>query len=286
MNDSIQFMLAKYRCQSSRDYINALHEIFQEIALLGLWRAKFYEHAAFYGGTALRILYGLNRFSEDLDFSLLREDKNFDLAPYNQAVKMEMNAFGFEVEVATVAKAKTSAIQSAFIKGNTRQQLVQIEVPAQLVKQLPQDAIIKIKMEIDTEPPEGFQTEAKYLLNPLPCSVHTYTLPCLFAGKLHAILCRQWQTRVKGRDWYDLVWFMSRQVQPNIEHLRLRLLQTGHLQASQPWNRPVLKSLLLDRVDKVDFEAAKEDVSRFIKDDSVLEVWSKAFFAQLIENYF
>src|SRR5258708_11206041 len=104
MHYAIEQMLKKYNCCSQLDYLNSLKEIFQEIALLGLWRAKFYEKAAFYGGTALRILYGLDRFSEDLDFTLLKNTKNFDLSPYNQAIADELSSFGFKVSVETKIK--------------------------------------------------------------------------------------------------------------------------------------------------------------------------------------
>src|SRR5271168_5415411 len=99
MNPAILSMLDRYNCVSLQDYENALKEIMQEIALLGLWRSKFFEHTAFYGGTALRILYGLDRFSEDLDFSLLKQNKNFNLTPYLEAIKIELLGFGFSVTV-------------------------------------------------------------------------------------------------------------------------------------------------------------------------------------------
>src|SRR5438309_3791037 len=123
MNPAILSMLDRYKCVTAQDYENALKEIIQEIALLGLWRAKFYEHAAFYGGSALRILYGLDRFSEDLDFTLLRPDKTFSLASYNQAIMDELRSFGFKVEVVTKTKKIVSNIESAFIKADSKQQL-------------------------------------------------------------------------------------------------------------------------------------------------------------------
>ena len=209
MNDSVQSMLEKYKPRSEQDYTNALKEIIQEIALLGLWRSKFYEHAAFYGGSALRILYQLNRFSEDLDFSLLKPDPEFTLAPYNQSICDELNAFGFTVEVKTKEKQVNTSIESAFIKANTKTQLMMIHAPQSLIQQTHGMHQLKIKMEVDTDPPAGFQTEVKTLLQPIPFSVKTYTLPDLFAGKIHALLCRPWKIRVKGRDWYDFIWYIT-----------------------------------------------------------------------------
>src|SRR3990167_7144587 len=182
MNDSVQSMLEKYKPRSEQDFTNALKEIIQEIALLGLWRAKFYEHAAFYGGSALRILYQLNRFSEDLDFSLLHPHREFSLTPYNHALCEELRAFGFEVEVKTKVKQTDTMIESAFIKANTKIQLMLINAPQSVIRQTHAMHQLKIKMEVDTDPPPGFQTEVKTLLQPIPFSVKTYIRPDLFAG--------------------------------------------------------------------------------------------------------
>src|SRR5262245_54710542 len=132
MHDTIKLMLQKYKCQSQQDYINAIKEIFQEIALLGLWRAKFFEKTAFYGGSALIILYQLNRFSEDLDFTLLKPNKTFSLSVYNQAISDELRGFGFHVEVLTKNKNISTNIESAFIKADTQKQLLIIEAPSEL----------------------------------------------------------------------------------------------------------------------------------------------------------
>src|SRR5271157_4585321 len=207
MNEAIARMMARYDGRRREDYVRALREILQEIALLGLWRSKFFEKAAFYGGTALRILYGLDRFSEDLDFSLLEPKPDFDLSKYCVALQTEMRSFGFEVTIESKEKRRQSAVQSAFIKSNTLKQLVVIETAEELVRTVPRGQVLKIRLEVDTVPPPGFSTEVKYLLHPIPFPVKSYTLPDLFAGKRHALLCRRWKTRVKGRDWYDFVWF-------------------------------------------------------------------------------
>ncbi len=198
MQEAIAQMLTKYECKSADDYVHALREILQEIALLGLWRSKFFEKAAFYGGTALRTLYGLDRFSEDLDFSLLEPMADFELKRYSDALEKELVAFGFEVSVEVKNKSVETAVQSAFLKGNTANQLLVIQAGEEIVRQIPPGQIVRIKLEIDTDPPGGFATENKYLLQPIPFSVRSYTLPNLFAGKMHALLCRRWKNRVKG----------------------------------------------------------------------------------------
>jgi len=282
VNKLIESWLQQYPQRTTQDTLRALHEIFQEIALLGLWRAKFYEHAAFYGGTALRVLHGLDRFSEDLDFSLLRIKENFDLSSYNEAIRSELESFGFEVEVK--AKEKTTAIQSAFIKANTRQQLIAIGTSHQAFSMLPKDQLITIKMEIDTFPPGNFQTESRYLLKPIPFSVLSFDLPSLFAGKLHALLCRQWKTRVKGRDWYDFLWYVGRNVKPNLLHLQTRLIQSGHFPETETLTLEKLKQKLLERIDQIDWKAAKVDVAPFVLNSSAIEAWSASLFRQAVER--
>lgn len=277
-------MLEKYQCRTQADYERAIHEIIQEIALLGLWRAKFFEHGAFYGGTALRILHGIDRFSEDLDFSLLKPNELFDLTYYNTAIKMELDSFGFSAEVEKKAKRQIrDNIHSAFIKANTRQQFLNIHVSNQLIKQVHKEKIITVKMEVDVDPPLKFHTETKLLLEPIPFSVHTFTLPCLFAGKLHALLCRAWKNRVKGRDWYDFVWYVGKKIKPDLLHLRERLIQTDHWSSDKVLDGNQLKTLLVKRIQQIDFEQAKEDVLPFVTDPASIALWSKEFFCALVE---
>jgi predicted nucleotidyltransferase component of viral defense system len=228
MNEAIRQMLAAYEIRSLEDSLRALREIMQEIALLGLWRSKFFEKAAFYGGTALRVLYGLDRFSEDLDFSLLEKNKSFDLADYGEALKRELASFGFAVEIESRAKPSAAAIQSAFLKADTRTQMITVEFERGLVQRVPRNQVLKIKLEIDVDPPPGFTTETRYLLRPVPFAVRTFSLPDLFAGKMHAVLCREWKSRVKGRDWYDLVWFAAFHPELRLAHLEQRMRQPGH----------------------------------------------------------
>ena len=163
MNDALRQMLSDYRLSGFKDYENALKEILQEIALLGLWRSKFFEHAAFYGGTALRILYKLDRFSEDMDFSLLKPNTQFKLDGYLKALKREIESFGFSISVETKKKKFESPIESAFIKGGTIQNLITVETPEAIVERLVSNQKVRIKLEVDTDPPPGFDTEAKYL---------------------------------------------------------------------------------------------------------------------------
>ena len=264
MHETIKVLLDKYECSTVHDCENALKEIIQEIALLGLWRAKFFEHAAFYGGSALRILYGLNRFSEDLNFTLLKTDKTFKLDKYNEAVADELTSFGFKVTVEGKLKNIASTIESAFIKTGTKQQMLLIEAPPHLTVVLHQMRVLKIKMEVDIDPPGKLTVENKTLLQPIPFSVKTLEKSDLFAGKMHALLCRKWKTRVKGRDWYDLYWYVANAVPLNLTHLRERLIQSAAWEEAKVLKADAVKELLKNKISRIDFQQARQDVLPFI----------------------
>ena len=284
MNSAIKTMLDRYNLNSADDYENALKEIIQEITLLGLWRAKFFEKAAFYGGTALRLLYGLDRFSEDIDFSLLEPDRSFKIDYYTAALKDELSSFGFSVTVERKVKAFETSSKSAFIKAGTLKNLITIEAPSQLLKKLSNQKTLKVKIEVDIDPPSGFETEAKYLFNPIPFSVNTYKIPYLFAGKMHALLCREWKTRIKGRDWYDFVWHVGRNAGLNLKHLENRMRQSGHLSQNDILSKNKFLELLNYRIENVDFEKAKNDVAPFIKDQGAVSIWSRDFFREVAQR--
>jgi len=278
MNEAVRQILATYEIRSLGDSLRALREVMQEIALLGLWRSKFFEKAAFYGGTALRVLYGLDRFSEDLDFSLLEKNEGFDLADYSEALKRELASFGFAVEIESRIKHPGTAIQSAFLKADTRTQMITVEFERDLIQQVPRNQVLKIKLEIDTDPPSGFSTEIRYLLRPVPFAVRTFSLPDLFAGKMHAVLCREWKSRAKGRDWYDLVWFAAHRPELHLSHLDQRMRQTGHWAGPSPLTDTDFRGLLARRIGRVDIDQIRREVEPFVKDPASLALWSKEFF--------
>ncbi|MCD4770571.1 MAG: nucleotidyl transferase AbiEii/AbiGii toxin family protein [Bacteroidales bacterium] len=278
MNNLLKKLMPSPMPETTDAIITALREILQSIALLGLWRAKFFEHAAFYGGTALRILYGLDRFSEDLDFSLLTPSDKFSFYAYSSALRKELNAYGFDIAFETKQKTNKSAVESAFLKGNTFNQLIVINAPEQILSGINKQSVIKIKLEIDTNPPLDFNTEMKYLFSPVQFAVRSYTLPSLFAGKMHALLCRKWENRVKGRDWYDFAWYISNYPQLNILHLEKRMRQSGHYTGSSPLTRDYLIDLLYANIDNLDIAAARKDVTPFINNINSLDIWSVDFF--------
>ena len=278
MHEAIARMLSKYECRGLNDYINGLREILQEVALLGLWRSKFFEKAAFYGGTALRVIYGLDRFSEDMDFSLLEPLDSFDITGYTSFLEKETKGFGFDVRVERIDKAIQSPGQSAFLKANTRNQLIVIETGEEILQAIPKGQVLKIKLEVDTDPPPDFATQTRYLLQPIPFAVRAFVLPDLFAGKMHAVLCRRWKNRVKGRDWYDLVWYAANHPELHLYHLEQRMRQTGDWKDDAPLTSESFKDLLTKGINNLDVDQARNEVEPFVKNPENLSIWSREFF--------
>ncbi len=282
MTSTIESLLENYQLKTKTEYENAIQEIMQELALMGLWRAKFFEHAAFYGGTCLRILHGLNRFSEDLDFSLLKPDPSFNLLPFLKAIEEELEISGLQVTVEHKIKHPEESIRSAFLKTNTLETFIRIKLDEQLKKHTQSNENIKIKLEIDIDPPLDFSTEFKNLIKPFPFSIRTYSAEDLFAGKMHALLCRPYKIRVKGRDWYDFIWYVGKKIPLNLTHLETRMRQSGHYSFENPLTKDVFIELLKQKILGLNIDAAKEDIRRFIRDSREIEGWSIDFFVSLI----
>lgn len=281
MQTVLEQMLNSYKAISLEEKKNALKEVVQEVALSGLSRAGFFKKAAFYGGTTLRIFYSLDRFSEDLDFSLIEPDSTFELSHYFVELEKELSSFGLQFSIEEKVKSKDSAIKSAFLKGNTREHILSVyDIKNANINPT---EVIKIKFEIDTNPPSFANFEHKYRLLPTPYKVRLYDLPSLFAGKIHAVLCRAWKNRTKGRDLYDYVFYLSRQVPVNLKHLQSRLENSSALEKGAPFTSEMLIEMLNKRFETIDFEQAKQDVLPFISDPNKLSLWSKEFFIDITE---
>lgn len=281
MSEQIKFLLNRFNPTTPNECTMALRETIQEIALVGLWRAKFFEHAAFYGGTALRIFYGLDRYSEDMDFSLLTPNQHFSLIPYNKAVKNELESYGFSVQVEQKLKNQQTKVESPFIKTNTYQELLRIGIPHFTYKGLHARENLKVKFEVDVDPPQKFVTETKTLMQPVPVGIKVYR-PCdLFAGKMHATLCRLWQKRIKGRDWYDYAWYVRRKTPLNLEHLQERMWQSGCLEKGTPLSKNLFLKRLRDKISELDINNALGDVQPFIRDHAQIAIWSQDYFLEL-----
>ena len=282
MNEAVEQMLAKYNPKSNEDYENALKEILQEIILLGLDRNNFFESAAFYGGTALRILHGLDRFSEDLDFTLLNPDRDFKLDKYFPGLERELKAFGFDFTLQRVEKSEDRLAESAFLKTNTQLLFLKIQSAQSFADKIQKSQTLKIKFEVDVDPTTSFDIEIKTILLPSPFAVKTLTLPALFAGKMHAALLRKWRTRIRGRDFYDVQWYMARQTPLKMKYLEDKMMVSGAL--NEPLTKDLLVSLFEKRVDSIDWEQAKQDVFGFLRDKNQVKLWSANFFKEMIQK--
>lgn len=271
MKDIIQKRLEKYNPSGQDEELNALKEITQEVALYSLYKAGFFQNAYFLGGTSLRILHGLDRFSEDLDFSLWKEDHEFSLDDYLDKAMVYMNAYGYDLSF-DKKDLSDKAVQSRFIKDDSIKNVLTF----QHIKDT--RSKIKIKIEIDTNPSVGADRTVEYVDFPLDFPVSAYDLKSCMSGKIHALLCRPY---VKGRDWYDLLWYISESVSPNLVFLKNALFQMG------PWkgieielNEKFIKSELQKKIQGLDWNDIKFDVRKFLKPEKAetLELWSTEFF--------
>lgn len=279
-NSNIAKMLEQYENSKIHEQTK-IREILQQTALLGLERHGLFEKAAFYGGTALRILYGLDRFSEDLDFTLLKPDPSFDFTPFLEGMRKELVSLGFEMEVAVKKKNIDTSVQSAFLKMNTIQLYIAIG-NEQKSKTVNHNEKVQIKLEVDTDPPLHYRVQNQLVLNPVSFYVLTLHKSDLFAGKTHAALYRAWKGRVKGRDWYDVIWYITNKVPLSLTYLSSCMRQAGNLGQDETLNKPRLLELLHERIDAIDWKSAKADVHAFISDPTRLQIWSKDYFHDLV----
>lgn len=283
METVLSHMLARYDPDTIGDRKNALKEIVQEVALCGLSRAGFFDVAAFYGGTALRIFHGLDRFSEDLDFSLVRPDPGFELKPFFPALKNELASVGLDFTVEEKTKSAESVVRSAYLRGNARELILGAYADADVRNVNPRE-VVRVKFEIDTDPPAGATYENRYGLLPAPYRVRLHDVPSLFAGKIHAVVCRAWKNRVKGRDLYDYVFYLSRGAKVNGEHLRAKLVRSGFIGNDFTLSRDSLVGILEKRFRDIDYEQAKQDVFPFVRDKDTLNIWCAEFFIDITKN--
>ncbi|MFC1793787.1 nucleotidyl transferase AbiEii/AbiGii toxin family protein [Planctomycetota bacterium] len=275
----VQDRLDSYNCTSSIEEEHAIRQITQEVALAALGRTAFFKHAIFQGGTCLRIFYGLNRFSEDMDFILKETNRNFKLQTHLQAVSDELKAYGYDIKIADRSSVDT-IVRKAFLKDDSLGKVLQL----QYTDRSGPPKKIRIKFEIDTNPPSGSGMEIKYVDFPFISSVTLQDKPSLFAGKIHALLCREY---VKGRDWYDLLWYTSQDIGINYDFLSSALKQQG------PWKNENIRvdlkwchEHLEEKVSSVDWTEAREDVRRFVKvtEQPSLELWSRELFLSQVKK--
>lgn len=267
MNGIFDRMLSTHDTSTPLAKRNAILEVMQQVTLAGLQRGGFFEKAAFYGGTCLRIFHGLGRYSEDMDFTLLKEDSSFNIENYFQSIIAEFKALGRDVVITKKEKRNFGKVESAFLKEDTHVYNVAFQTEKSL----------KIKIEVDTKPPLGFKTEQKLLLQPFSFMTRCVSLPDLFAGKMHALVYRKWGHRVKGRDWYDFEWYVRNGIPLNFEHFRQRAIDFN----GENLTKEEFLKMLNKRLSATDINEVKNDVLPFIKNKSELEIWSNDYFVQL-----
>jgi len=256
--------------QTPQERTNAKYEVMQQITLAGLWRGGFFEHAAFYGGTCLRIFHRLQRFSEDMDFTQTELDSSVHLENYFPQIIEAFKLTGREVEIKKKDKKTFGKVESAFLKDNTDVYDIAFQT----------EKTIKVKIELDTHPPLGFSTEQKLLFKPFSFMVRCVTLPDLYAGKMHALAFRNWKTRVKGRDWYDFEWYVGREIPLDFNHLQKRIHEFNGILMSKDEFIATLK----ERLANTDIDLVKQDVLRFLRTDPrTLDVWTNDYFLQLAD---
>lgn len=266
-SDIFENMLSRYDLTTEQRKRNAIYEVNQQVILAGLYAGGFFENAAFYGGTCLRIFHGLQRFSEDMDFSLLAKDDKFDFTKYFPAIVDIFAMVGRKVEIKKKDKRAFGNVDSAFLKDNTDVYDITFQT----------EKSIKIKIEVDTCPPLDFRTEQKLLLMPHSFMTRCFTLPDLFAGKMHALVFRGWKNRVKGRDWYDFEWYVRNNIPLDFHHLAERCRQFNNEEITIE----SFKEKLLYRLSTTDIRQVKADVLPFIHNPRDLEIWSNDYFVQL-----
>ena len=268
-NQIFNQMLSAYEQTTEQQKRNAIFEINQQVILAGLYHGGFFDLAAFYGGTCLRIFHGLQRFSEDMDFSLLASNENFDFTNYFQPIIDEFAMIGRKVEIKKKDKKNFGKVDSAFLKDNTDVYDVTFQT----------EKSIKIKIEVDTQPPLKFNTEQKLLMLPESFMARCFTLPDLFAGKMHALVYRAWKNRVKGRDWYDFEWYIRHQIPLDFTHLAERALQFN----GEDITRNSFFEKLKERLSSADINQVKADVLPFVRNTRELDIWSNDYFLKLAD---
>ena len=260
-------MLSGYDITTEQQKRNVIFEVNQQVILAGLYNGGFFNEAAFYGGTCLRIFHGLQRFSEDMDFSLLAPNENFDFTQYFQPIIDQFALVGREVEIRKKDKKNFGKVESAFLKDNTDVYDITFQT----------EKSVKIKIEVDTQPPLKFKTEQKLLLLPQSFMTRCFTLPTLFAGKMHALVYRAWKNRVKGRDWYDFEWYVRHNVPLDFTHLCERALQFN----KEELDKETFLQKLNERLATADINQVKADVLPFMRNPKELDIWSNDYFLQL-----
>lgn len=270
MKSTIDQLIKEFNPATLEETKQALREVVQNLVLVGLSKTDFFEKASFYGGTALRIFYNLNRFSEDLDFTLREKNIKFSIDDYFDAIKTTCSSYGLNVEVIN--------------KINTYLAFLNLKVDSKYSDLLHKDELLKIKIEVDLNPPLGFDVESKWLVVPEFAPISILNKESLFAGKIHAVLCRSYKNHVKGRDYYDFLYYVKTNTKPNLNYLRNKLIESNKIDENDAFDMNVLKKMLKERFETVNYDQIKEDMIKFTYSNDDLSYICKELFLDLVER--
>lgn len=287
----VQEMLSRYEITDRNMAIRVLREVLQELILFSLYQAKFFDSAVFYGGTALRIIHKLDRFSEDLDFSLREPVEVFPFRSFGDTVIEGLDSFGIAAFFETKERdVSPQGIARSHVRTGPIVSILSVDPSnvstglEEIARMFSSNQTVKIRLEVDTGPARRFSEESAFLLYPIPFPLLTMRLPSMFAGKMHALLCRSWGSRVKGRDWYDLIWFVKKRIPLEMGFLEEKLRESGHWKGAIPLTINDVRDMYLAKVEVIDVEAAKMDVEPFLRDARSTAAWSRELFASLAER--
>lgn len=282
--NTIEQLIKSYEPKTVEETKLVIKELLQKIVLIGLSRSNFFKYASFYGGTALRIFYSLNRYSEDLDFTLNEVNNDFALEPFIKKIEEIASSYGLEIIIQSKNKTINTPIESAFAKLNTYQTFISLKLDEKFTKLLHKDEVIKVKFEVDCTPSLGFNTESKRIDTPEFANIQILDKESLFAGKIHAILCRNYKNTVKGRDYYDFLFYIKNHIKPNLTYLKNKLIESKKINENDEFNIDVVKNMLKERFNIVNFNQVKNDAEKFVLNTEDLSYYSKDLFLDMVNR--
>src|SRR5574344_1053478 len=285
MKTIIKEMVKNYQITDVNKAMNAIKEVAQEITLYALSNSDFFSHVAFYGGTALRIFYHLPRFSEDLDFSLKEKDSTFSFDKYKKIIDITFTSLDFGFKVFNKEKTAIANTRTFYLEGNKHDLCVDIGISDEITFHIQKEEVIKIKIEIDINPPAKANYVDAFLELPETFKITMYDEPSMFAAKIHALLFRKRKTlnRIKGRDLYDFAFYAKRKTFINLEHLEARIIESNYEYKGSILSIEKVKELLINKFKVIDYSDAQEDVKRFIDNENEIKYWGESYFLNLID---
>lgn len=284
MNNEVALMIESYHPSNIQEKTNVVKEVLQEVALSGLAKAGFFDHAAFYGGTSLRIFYGLNRFSEDLDFALINQNEDFHIENFFPFLVEHFKSYGININVESKNKAIFSDVQSSFIKVNAQELMASLFPNVDDSKRIVFNQKFKIKFEIDIHNPSGGKSVIISKSDPISYQARVFDLPTLFAGKISALLFRKYLNNVKGRDYYDYLFFINKDIPVNLKYLENKMKNSGNLLENDHLTLEMVKQMLFKRFSTTDFELAKNDIINFIDYNENINQWDASLFIKTLDH--